>query len=84
MSRSRRVVAAETTRANVADGTVGEAVVAKLRRLRDHHGYFTRTELGEAAPHRDPGEDWGGYDVVVLGLAPHPRGACTACRAVGA
>jgi hypothetical protein len=27
-------------------------VAAKLWRLRDHHGYFTRAELGERAPGR--------------------------------
>jgi hypothetical protein len=25
-------------------------VAAKLRRLRDHYGYFSRAELGEPAP----------------------------------
>ena len=28
--------------------------------------------------------EWGGYDVVTLGLAPHVRDNCVSCRAVGA
>jgi hypothetical protein len=60
-----------------------EPVAAKLRRLRERHGYFTRAELGDPAPGRDPDEDWPSYDVVTLGLAPHPRETCPACQAVG-
>ncbi len=36
----------------VTDGADDEPVAAKLWRLRDHHGYFTRAELGERAPGR--------------------------------
>ena len=67
----------------VTDGQVNPAVAAKLRRLREHCGYFTRGELGEATPHRDPAELWPVYDVVTLGLVPHPRDTCDACQAVG-
>jgi hypothetical protein len=58
-------------------------VRAKLRRLREHYGYFTRAELGEVTPHRDPAEGWPVHDVSVLGLEPHPRETCASCRAVG-
>jgi hypothetical protein len=26
---------------------------------------------------------WGGYDVITLGLVPHPRETCGSCQAVG-
>ncbi len=26
---------------------------------------------------------WGGYDVITLGLVPHPRETCASCQAVG-
>jgi hypothetical protein len=73
----------QTTTANVTDGPPDEAVRPKLRQLRERHGYFTRAELGEVTPHHDPAEDWPVYDVLVLGLAPHPRDTCASCQAVG-
>jgi hypothetical protein len=30
----------------------------------------------------DP-RDWGGYDVELLGLVPHPRDLCALCSAAG-
>ena len=35
--------------------------------------------------HGQPGgtPEWGSYDVVTLGLAPHPRETCASCQAVG-
>jgi hypothetical protein len=38
----------------------------------------------DCARHRPlpPAREWGGYDVVVLGLVPHPRETCAACQGV--
>jgi hypothetical protein len=60
-----------------------DQVPAKLRRLHWDRGYFTRADLGEITPHHDPEADWPVHDVLVLGLAPHPRETCGACQAVG-
>ena len=60
-----------------------DPVAAKLRRLRWDLGYLTRAELGEVTPHHDPEAGWPVHDVMVLGLAPHPRETCRACQAVG-
>ncbi len=58
-------------------------LAAKLWRLRRRHGYFTRAELGESPPRRDPDAPWPVYDVMTLGLVPHPRETCASCKAVG-
>jgi hypothetical protein len=41
---------AAEAKSTIAASTDSEAVLAKLWRLRDHYGYFTRAELGAPAP----------------------------------
>jgi len=52
----------------VTPGDDDNPVAAKLWRLHDHHGYFTRAELGERAPGRPSS-----YSLPAVELAAHVR-----------